>query len=410
LKNIDFERFWNYNICLLNRSFMERIYLDNNATTLVDPLVKDAMEPFFTQQYGNPNSLHSFGTEVHPYMRLAMDRLYAGIHAGDEDDIIVNGCATEGNNTVLKAAYFDIIRNSGKNQIITTQVEHPCVANTCHFLESLGVEVLYLPVNTDGIVDGNMLKQYINPDKTALVSIMWANNETGLIFPIKELSAIAGENGVLFHTDAVQAIGKVKVDVRETPVDFLTFSAHKFHGPKGAGGLYVRKGLKITPLLHGGEQMGGKRAGTVNVPGMIGMGLAMELANRNLDYEQKEVRRLRDKLEDAIAAIPETEVIGRRDLRTPNTILISIRGVEGEAMIWDLNQKGIAASTGSACASESLQPNPTFIAMCINTELAHTGIRLSLSRFTTEEEVDYAIDAVRKSAERLRSISSTFTK
>ncbi len=387
---------------------MERIYLDNNATTIVDPLVKGAMEPFFTQMYGNPNSLHSFGTEVHPYMRIAMDRLYSGINASDEDDIIINSCATEGNNTVLKGIYFDVIRNGKKNQIITTQVEHPCVANSCKFLETLGIKVVYLPVNNDGIVDVEILKKHINPDKTALVSIMWANNETGLIFPIKELAALCRENGVLFHTDAVQAIGKLKVDVKETQVDFLTFSAHKFHGSKGVGGLFIRKGLKLTPLLHGGEQMSGKRAGTINVAGLIGMGLAMELANQNLEYELKEVRRLRDKLEDAILSINDTEVIGRREIRTPNTILVSIRGVEGEAMIWDLNQNVVAASTGSACASESLEANPTFLAIGIDKELSHTGIRLSLSRFTTEEEIDTTIDVIKKSVERLRSISSTY--
>lgn len=387
---------------------MERIYLDNNATTLVDPKVKEAMDPFFCEMYGNPNSLHTFGTETHPYMRIAMNRLYTGINAKDEDDIIVNSCATEGNNTVLKAVYFDIIRGGMKNHIITSQVEHPSVVNTCKFLENLGVEVTYLPVNKDGIVDLEILKRYLNSDKTALVSIMWANNETGLIMPIKELSEYCRENGVLFHTDAVQAVGKLKVDVRDVMADFLTFSAHKFHGPKGVGGLYVRKGLKITPLLHGGEQMGGKRAGTVNAPFLIGMGYAMELAVQNMPYEGKEVRRLRDKLEDAIAKIRDTEIIGRREIRTPNTILVSIRGVEGEAMIWDLNQQGIAASTGSACASESLEPNPTFVAIGINKELAHTGIRLSLSRFTTEEEVDYAAIAIEKSVERLRSISSTY--
>ncbi len=387
---------------------MERVYLDNNATTLVDPKVKAAMDPFFCEMYGNPNSLHTFGTETHPYLRIAMDRLYTGINADDQDDIIINSCATEGNNTVLKAVYFDLICGGRKNHIITSQIEHPSVINTCKFLENLGVEVSYLPVNKDGIVDLATLKRYLNPDKTALVSIMWANNETGLIMPIKELSEYCKGNGVLFHTDAVQAVGKLRVDVSEVAVDFLTFSAHKFHGPKGVGGLYVRKGVKITPLLHGGEQMGSKRAGTVNTPFLIGMGYAMELAIQNMQYEEMVVRKLRDKLEDAIAKISDTEIIGSRENRTPNTILVSIRGVEGEAMIWDLNQQGIAASTGSACASESLEPNPTFVAIGINKELAHTGIRLSLSRFTTEEEVDYAAIAIEKSVKRLRSISSTY--
>ena len=389
---------------------MDRVYLDSNATTIVDPMVKDAMEPFLCQMYGNPNSLHTFGTEVHPYMRIALDRLYEGINAEDEDDVVVTSCATEGNNTVLKGVYFDLIRNGPKNHIITTQVEHPCVANSARFLESLGVEVTYLPVNRDGIVDKSILSEFLDPDRTALVSIMWANNETGLINPVKELAELCREKGVLFHTDAVQTIGKVPVDVRDVPVDFLTFSAHKFHGPKGVGGTFMRAGRALTPLLHGGEQMADKRAGTINTAGFIGMGLAMELAVKNLDFEEKVVRRLRDKLEDAILTIPNTQVIGDRNLRTPNTILASFEGVEGEAMIWDLNKQGVAASTGSACASESLEPNPTFVAIGIDDSLAHTGIRFSLSRFTTEEEIDYSIEVVKKSVKRLRDISTNPTE
>jgi cysteine desulfurase len=387
---------------------MDRIYLDNNATTIVDPRVKEAMEPYFCQLYGNPNSLHAFGTEVHPAMRLAMDRLYAGIGAGDEDDIIVNSCACEGNNHVLKGVWFDLLRSGARNEILTTPVEHPCVRNACAFLESLGATVTYMPGNSDGIVDAETLRRHIHPDRTALVSVMWANNETGLIFPVQELAEICRENGVLFHTDAVQAIGKLPVDVSRTPVDLLTFSAHKFHGPKGIGGLFIRKGRKLTPLLHGGEQMGGRRAGTVNVPYLVGMGLAMEMAVDNLAYEESVVRPLRDRLEDAILAIPDTLVLGRRGLRTPNTILASFRGIEGEAMIWDLNAGGVAASTGSACASESLEPNPVFVAMALGDELAHTSIRFSLSRFTTAGEIERTAQVVRRSAERLRAISSSY--
>ncbi len=388
---------------------MDRIYLDNNATTIVDPRVKEAMDPFFCRQYGNPNSLHSFGTEVHPAMRLAMDRLYSGIGADDQDDIVINGCACEGNNHVLQGVWFSRVRGGARNEILTTQVEHPCVRNTCAFLESLGAKVTYMPVNADGVVDAETLRQHIHPERTALVSVMWANNETGLVFPIQELAEICRENGVLIHSDAVQAVGKLPLDVSRAPVDFLTFSAHKFHGPKGVGGLFIRKGVSLPPLLHGGEQMGGKRAGTVNVPYLVGMGLAMELAVDNLAFEKSEVRRLRDRLEDAILAIPDTLVVGKRELRTPNTILASFRGIEGEAMIWDLNAGGLAASTGSACASESLEPNPTFVAMGIDKELAHTGIRFSLSRFTTAEEIDRAAVLIRRSAERLRAISSTYT-
>lgn len=358
--------------------------------------------------YGNPNSLHSFGTEVHPYMRIAMDRLYSGINATDEDDILINSCATEGNNTVLKSVYFDYVRNTPKKRIITTEVEHPAVTNTCKFLGSAGAEIVYLPVNRDGIVTLDILKEHLDPDKTALVWIMKANNETGLIFPIEEMSLYCREQGVLFHTDAVQAIGKIKVDVKDTPVDFLTFSAHKFHGPKGVGGLYVRKGIKLTPLLHGGEQMSGKRGGTVDVASLVGMGLAMELAVNNLDFENTKIRQLRDRLEDAVMSIKDTEVIGRREIRTPNTILVSFKGIEGEAFLWDLNQNGIAASTGSACASESLEANPSLMAMGVDKELAHTGIRFSLSRYTTDEEIDFTIEVITKTVERLRSISSTY--
>ena len=384
---------------------MDRIYLDNNATTIVDPLVKDAMEPFFCQMYGNPNSLHTFGTEIHPYMRLAMDRLYRGINASEVDDIIINSCATEGINTVLKGAYFDLIAGGEKSRIVTTQVEHPAVTNSARMLERFGVEVIYLPVNRNGVVTKDILAENLDPEKTALVSIMWANNETGLINPVKELAEFCREKGVLFHTDAVQSIGKMPVDLQDVRADFLTFSAHKFHGPKGVGGLFIRQGVQLSPLLHGGEQMGDKRAGTVNVAGLIGMGLAMELAVDNLEFESRTVRRLRDKLEDAILSIPNTQVIGDRSLRTPNTILASFEGVEGEAMIWDLNQNGVAASTGSACASESLEPNPTFVAIGINDRLAHTGIRFSLSRFTTEEEIDRTIEVIDKAVKRLRAIS-----
>jgi cysteine desulfurase len=384
---------------------VEKIYLDNNATTIVDPLVRDAMLPFYSEMYGNPNSLHAFGIEVRPFMKVAFDRLYAGINAGDEDDIIVNSCATEGNNTVIKGIYHHTILKDPEKGIITTQIEHPCIIHACRFLEALGVRVTYLPVNEKGIVDVEILREHLDPERTALVSIMWANNETGLINPVGELAGLCHERGVLFHTDAAQAIGKVRVDVQEVPVDFLTFSAHKFHGPKGVGGLYIREGVELPPLLHGGEQMGGKRAGTVNIPGLVGMGLAMELAVKHLHYEDTEVRRLRDRLEDAIAEIPGTRVIGSRDIRTPNTILVSTKGVEGEALIWDLNRNAVAASTGSACASESLEPNPTFVAMHIDSELAHTGIRLSLSRFTTDEEIDTAIEVFKHSVERLRTIS-----
>lgn len=382
-------------------------YLDNNATTMVDPKVLELMQPYFTQKYGNPSSLHKFGTETHPAISEAIDKLYTGIGARDEDDVIITSCSTESNNWVLKGVYFDEILGKGKNHIITTEVEHPAVRSTCAFLESLGVEVTYLPVNEDIRVTASQVKEAIT-DKTALVSVMWANNETGVIFPIEEIGEVCKEKGVLFHTDAVQAIGKIPVDVIKANVDFLSFSAHKFHGPKGVGGLYIKKGIKLTPLFHGGEHMGGRRSGTLNVPYIVGMGEAMALAQKGLIYEDTEVRRLRDKLEDAILQNEEILVVGKKELKVPNTILTSVRGIEGEAMLWDLNKAGIAASTGSACASEDLEANPVMAAIGADKELAHTAIRFSLSRFNTEAEIDYVIEVFNKSIKRLREISSTY--
>lgn len=386
----------------------ERIFLDNNATTVVDPRVKRAMEPFFLQQYGNPNSLHRFGTETHPEMSVAIDRLYAGIGASDEDDVVVNGCASEGNNTVLKGVWVDHILGGPKSRIVTTEVEHPSVANTADWLESRGVEVVRLPVDRRGVVTPEILADGFDADATALVSVMWANNETGIINPVKELAEFCRDKGVLFHTDAVQAVGKVPVDMGEVPADFLTFSAHKFHGPKGVGGLYTRAGRSLTPLLHGGEQMGGLRAGTVNVAFLAGMGLAMELAVEALEFEETTVRRMRDRLEQAILALPDTAVIGRDAPRTPNTILASFKGIEGEAFLWDLDTRGVAASTGSACSSEDLEPDATLRAMNLGDDLAHTAVRFSLSRFTTDQEIDAAAGAIRDTVDRLRAISSTY--
>lgn len=383
------------------------VYLDNNATTLVDPKVKELMDPYFCQMYGNPNSLHRFGTETHPAIKKALDDLYEGINAADEDDVIITSCATESNNWVIKGVYFDILRHGVKNHIVTTDVEHPAVRATCAFLETLGVEVTYLPINDQGTISAEQVREAIT-EKTALVSVMWANNETGMIFPIEEIGEICRERGILFHTDAVQAIGKIPVDVQKAKIDLLSFSAHKFHGPKGMGALYIRKGVELTPLFHGGEHMSGRRSGTLNVAGIVGMGEAMRLAVQYLDFEKSNVRRLRDRLENALLELPDVFVVGSRENRVPNTVLISVKGVEGEAMLWDLNKAGIAASTGSACASEDLEANPVMIAIGADKELAHTAIRLSLSRFTTEAEIDYTIEVFKKSAERLRSISSSY--
>lgn len=385
-----------------------KVYLDNNATTKLDPLAKVKMQPFFEDLYGNPNSLHQFGIEVRPHLNEAMGHIYDALNVPDADDIIITSCATESNNAVLKGIYFKyILKNPEKNHIVTTTVEHPSIIETLMYLETLGVKVTYVDVDSNGYISPKVMEAAITDD-TILISMMWANNETGMIFPVEEVAKIAQERGILFHTDAVQAIGKLPVDLTRVPVDYLTFSAHKFHGPKGIGALYVKKGKQLPNLLHGGEQMGGYRAGTLNVPYIIGMGLAIKQSVGHIDKMNTTVRELRDKLENALSLIPDTIIVGDRDKRTPNTILISLRGIEGESMLWDLNKAGIAASTGSACASESLHANPVMTAIGEDPELAHTAIRLSLSRYTTQEEIDYTIEAFTKAAMRLREISSTY--
>jgi len=387
-----------------------QVYMDNNATTMADPQVVEAMMPYFSELYGNPNSLHRFGTATHPAISKAIDQVYAAVNAGDNDDIVFTSCATEANNWVLKSIWIDEILHGEKNHIVTTEVEHPSVLSTCKFLEEQGVNVTYLPVNEQGIVEAHTVRSFIT-EKTALVSMMWANNETGMIFPIKEVGEICKEKGVLFHSDGVQAVGKIPVDLQDVHVDFMSMSAHKFHGPKGVGALYIRNSRELSPLLHGGEHMGGRRSGTLNVPYIVGMGKAMELATEDIEAKMASIRAKRDRLEDALLElIPDTFTVGDRDNRTPNTILISIRGVEGEGMLWDLNNAAIGASTGSACASEDLEANTVMLAIGADHELAHTGIRLSLSRFTTDEEVDYVIEHFKKAVERLRTISSSYAK
>ena len=384
-----------------------KVYLDNNATTIVDPHVKSEMDPFFVEKYGNPNSLHAYAGETHPYIKTAMEKIYAGIHAPKEDSVVITSCATESNNWVLKSIYFQYILTGRKNHIIVSEVEHPSVIATAKFIESMGCRVTYLPINAEGLIEAQSVRDAITP-KTAIVSVMWANNETGAIFPVQEIGQICEDHKVLFHTDAVQAIGKTPVDVQGFNVDYLTFSAHKFHGPKGVGALYIKKGKELIPLLHGGSQMGGYRSGTLNVPGIVGMGKAMEQAIDALDFEMSDVREMRDEFEDALLEIPDTFVVTPRNRRTPNTILISFRGIEGESMLWDLNRAGIGASTGSACASEDLEANSVMEAIGADKDLAHTAIRFSLSRYTTPEELEYTLEVVKKAVIRLREISSSY--
>jgi len=384
-----------------------QVYLDNNATTMCDPRVVKVMQPFFSELYGNPSSLHKFSTATHPYLRKAIDQVYTGLNASDNDDIVFTSCATESNNWVIKSVYNDHIVHGDKNHIVTTEVEHPSVLSACRWLEEQGVKVTYLPVNEEGIVEAHTVKSFIT-EKTALVTVIWASNETGMIFPIKEIGEICKEKGVLFHSDGVQAVGKIPVDLQDVHVDFVSMSAHKFHGPKGIGALYIKDSQALSPLLHGGEQMGHRRSGTLNVPYIVGMGEAIEIATTNIEEKMASIRAKRDRLEDALLKLSDTFVVGSRENRNPNTILISIRGVEGEGMLWDLNNDQIGASTGSACASEDLEANSVMLAIGADNELAHTGIRLSLSRFTTDEEIDYTIEHFTKAVARLRAISSSF--
>lgn len=384
-----------------------KVYLDNNATTIVDHQVFAEMEPYFVQKYGNPNSLHIFASDTHPGIKSGMERIYAGINASREDSVVITSCATESNNWVLKSIYFEQILTGKKNHIIVSEVEHPSVIATAKFIENMGCKVTYLPINSEGLIEAKSVEESIT-DKTALVSVMWANNETGAIFPVEEIGAICAKHNVPFHTDGVQAIGKIPVDVQSFNVDYMTFSAHKFHGPKGVGGLYMKKGKELMPLLHGGAQMGGYRSGTLNVPGIVGMGKAMENAIKSLDYEMTKIREMRDNFEDELLKIEDTFVVTPREKRTPNTILISFRGIEGESMLWDLSRAGIGASTGSACASEDLEANSVMEAIGAAEDLAHTAIRFSLSRYTTQDELDYTLNVVKAAVLRLRGISSSY--
>jgi len=385
----------------------KEIYLDNNSTTKIDDEVLKAMMPFLQEKYGNANSLHNKGIEVRRELKKAINTIYTELGSNDNDDIIITSGATESINWILKGIYFDKILNSKeKKHIITTSVEHPAVLQTCKFLESLGVEITYLPVNNNGVIE---IQDFIDSIKenTIMTSIMWVNNETGMIFPIEKISKICKEKNILFATDATQAIGKIKIDLKNTNIDFLAFSAHKFHGPKGVGGLFIKNSQKLSPLFHGGEHMGGRRSGTLNTAGIIGCAKALELANKNLIKENTTVLELKNHLEDELLKIPHTFVVGEKNQRVQNTCLISIRGVEGEAMLFDLNKAGIFASTGSACASEDLEANPILSAIGSDKELAHTAIRLSLSRFNTKDEIDYVIEVFKKSVKRLREISSS---
>jgi cysteine desulfurase len=376
------------------------VYLDNNATTMCAPEVVQAMTRFWGEAYGNPSSMHSFGGDVRQDVDRARAQVAELIGATAAEIVFTSG-GSESDNLAIRGTVEALAGR--KRHIITTRVEHPAVRGTCHYLQKQGFRLTELGVNSEGTLDLDQLADAITPD-TAIVSIMWANNETGVIFPIEEIARIVKSRGAVLHTDAVQGVGKIPIDLAKVPVDLLSLSGHKLHGPKGIGALYVRKRTKLVPLIMGGHQEGGKRAGTENVPGIVGLGVACELARRCLVDEFGRVRALRNRLQEGILACCKGVRLNGKN-RLPNTLNVSFEFVEGEAILLMLDQLGISASSGSACASGSLEPSHVMRAMGVPFTAAHGSIRFSLSRYNTEQEIDYVVKHMPKIIERLREIS-----
>jgi cysteine desulfurase len=378
------------------------IYLDNNATTACDPAVVEAMLPFFTEQFGNPSSMHSFGNKVGFALKEARARVQKLLGAEHDSEIVFNSCGTEADSTAILSA---LRAQPERNQVITTVVEHPAILTLCDYLEKEGIIVHKLKVDRRGRLDLDEYKSLLN-DRVAIVSAMWANNETGTIFPVEEMAELAHAKGIMFHTDAVQAVGKLPIDLKSTKIDMLSLSGHKLHAAKGVGVLYLRRNTRFRPLLRGGHQERGRRAGTENAASIVGLGVAAELALQHMSTENTEVKRLRDRLERAVlASVPNTFVTGDPSNRLPNTSNIAFEYIEGEAILLLLNKMGIAASSGSACTSGSLEPSHVMRAMGIPYTAAHGTTRFSLSRWTTEAEIDRVIDAVPPIAAQLRKLS-----
>ncbi|ANB03430.1 cysteine desulfurase NifS [Ectothiorhodospira sp. BSL-9] len=381
---------------------MKPIYMDNNATTCVDPLVVEAMLPFLTEQFGNPSSMHSFGDQVGRALKQAREQVQALVGAEHASEIIFTSCGTESDSTAILSA---VRAQPQRREIITTEVEHPAILNVCEQLEKEGYTIHRLGVDGQGRLDLAHYRQVLS-DQVALVSVMWANNETGTLFPVESMAEMARAKGVMFHTDAVQAVGKLPIDLKYTCIDMLSISGHKLHAPKGVGVLYVRRGLRFRPMLRGGHQERGRRAGTENVPGIIALGKAAELALSHLDEERQRVRALRNRLEAGLLEqIPNAFVTGDVDNRLPNTLNMAFEYIEGEGILLMLNHQGIAASSGSACTSGSLEPSHVMRAMGIPYTAAHGSVRFSLSRFNTEEEVDRVIQVMPEIVSRLRKMS-----
>ncbi len=380
---------------------MKTVYLDNNATTRVAPEVVEAMTPYFSDLYGNPSSAHRFGGQVAARLREAREQA-ASLLGVSPEEIIFTSCGTESDNTAIRSA---LATRQDKRHIVTSRVEHPAVRSLCSHLREQGYEITEVPVDGEGRLDMDRYQASLRRD-TAVVSLMWANNETGVIFPVEQAAELAKEKGILFHTDAVQIVGKVPMKVGESAIDMLSISGHKLHAPKGVGVLYLRKGTKFSPFMIGGHQEGSRRGGTENTPGIIGLGKACELAMERLGAEAVEVKRLRDRLEQGlIERIPRCRVNGGGAERLPNTSNISFEFVEGEAILLMMDELGICASSGSACTSGSLQPSHVLRAMGVPFTMAHGSIRFSLSVYNTEEDIDFVIEKIPGIMEKLRALS-----
>ena len=378
------------------------VYLDNNATTRIAPEARDVMLPFFGELYGNPSSMHAFGGQVAKYVDRAREEVARFINASPEE-IIFTSCATESDNAAIRG-YADF--HGRETKIITSAVEHPAVLQPCRRLKALGHEVVELGVDGFGRLNLDGLREELKGTKKALVSIMWANNETGTVFPIEKIAEICKEYGATLHTDAVQIAGKAKVDVKAAGVDMLSMSGHKFHAPKGIGFLYVRKGTLLKPFMLGGHQESGRRAGTENVPYILGLAKACELARLGMDEENGKIAKMRDRLEAGIlAACPNVRINGDKENRLSNTLNVSFEYIEGEAIAYSLSDLGICISTGSACASGSLDPSHVIRAMGVPFTAVHGSVRFSLSRYNTESDIDYVLEKLPPVIKHLRDLS-----
>jgi cysteine desulfurase len=381
------------------------IYFDHAATTYVKPEVLNAMVPFFTEKFGNASSIYSIGRESKKAIEEARDKVAAALGAQSKE-IFFTGSGSEADNWAIKGVAY---ANKAKgNHIITTSIEHPAVLNTCQYLESDGFEVTYLPVDENGLVTPEQVSNAIKPN-TILITIMFANNEIGTIQPMAEIGKIAREKGIYFHTDAVQAVGNVKINVVEMNIDLLSLSGHKFYGPKGVGALYIRKGVKVTSFMHGGHQERGRRASTENVPGIIGLGKAIELATVNLDAYNQKLLELRERtINEITKRIPFVKLNGDRNKRLPGNVNISFEFIEGESLLLMLDMKGIAASSGSACTSGSLDPSHVLLAIGLPHEIAHGSLRITFGDDNTNEDVDYLLEVLPVIVERLREMSPLY--